>query len=385
MPALRIVDPGQTAFAGKAVVFLGRLIALPRRAAAAAVTERGGTVRRGVSRRTQVAVVGHGAHRLLGGRVGSWLVRAEERGVHCLSENGFLRTIGRRDPLPASQRSMSLGELAGEAGLDVDTARLLALFDVIEPADGACGFRDLIAAREVARLRGEGVSLPDILASLHVLWLRDHGAAGPHLARVKLTRSEVGGLVMKLGAADAELDGQLRLPMGEGEGPRIDDLFASAESAEEAGDLDQAEALYRRCLDIDRSDPTISFNLANVLRDKNENQEARLHLERALALDPDYAEAWYNLADLRDAGGDAAGARAALESAVTADPEYADAVFNLAEAHVRRGAYDDAVRCFERYLALDPGSGWSERARHSLTLCKRQIAMARAHGRKPAS
>lgn len=146
---------------------------------------------------------------------------------------------------------------AGEAGLDINTVRLLALLDVIEPADGACGFRDLIAAREVARLGGEGVLLADILASLHVLWLRDHSEAGPHLARVKLTRSEVGGLVMKLGAAAADLDGRLRLPMGEGEEPRIDDLFAAAETAEKEGDLDRAEVLYRRCLDIDRSDPTI--------------------------------------------------------------------------------------------------------------------------------
>ena len=99
--------------------------------------------------------------------------------------------------------------------------------------------------------------LADILASLHVLWLRDHSAAGPHLARVKLSRSEVGGLVMKLGAAAADLDGQLRLSMGEGEEPRIDDLFAAAETAEEEGDLDRAEVLYRRCIDIDRSDPTI--------------------------------------------------------------------------------------------------------------------------------
>ena len=99
-----------------------------------------------------------------------------------------------------------------------------------------------------------------------------------------------------------------------------------------------------------------------MLRDKAETQEARLHLERALAINADYTEAWYNLADLRDAGGDAAGARAALESAVTADPGYADAVFNLAEAHVRQGAYGYAVRCFERYLALDLGSEWSARA-----------------------
>ena len=50
MPALRVVDPGRTAFAGKAVVFLGRLVAMPRRAATEAVTERGGAVRRGAGR-----------------------------------------------------------------------------------------------------------------------------------------------------------------------------------------------------------------------------------------------------------------------------------------------------------------------------------------------
>ncbi len=384
MQALSIVDPGRVAFEGKVVVFLGRLAAISRREASEAVAAHSGTVRRGVSRRTQVPVVGHGAHRLLAGRVGRWLKTAGDRGIDCMSENAFLRAIGRRDPLPTVERSIPLDTLAAQAGLHEDTARLLALFDVIEPVDQVCGFRDLVAAREVARLVDEGVSISDILASLYVLRLRDQRAAGPHLAQVRLTRSEVGGLVMKLGTADAELDGQLRLPMAEGDGPRVDDLFAAAETAVEDGDLDRAEALYRRCLDIDHSDSTILFNLANVLRDRDEPQEARLNLERALALDPDYAEAWYNLADLKDTGGDAPGAKKALEKAVAADPGYADAVFNLAELHVREGAYAEAVASFERYLALDSTSEWSERARRSLDLCQRQLAMARAYGRKPS-
>ena len=61
--------------------------------------------------------------------------------------------------------AIALDALADKAGLDPEVVRLLVLFDLIEPCDGQCSFRDLVSAREVARLLGEGLDLRAILAT----------------------------------------------------------------------------------------------------------------------------------------------------------------------------------------------------------------------------
>ena len=64
--------------AGKTFVFLGRLRRSTWNDAARSVAQAGGTVRRGLSRRADIAVVGHGAHVLLDdGRLTGRIAAAE--------------------------------------------------------------------------------------------------------------------------------------------------------------------------------------------------------------------------------------------------------------------------------------------------------------------
>jgi Flp pilus assembly protein TadD len=44
----------------------------------------------------------------------------------------------------------------------------------------------------------------------------------------------------------------------------------------EASDFAQAERLYRRCVDLDRTDPAAAFNLANLLRAHGRHGEAKV-------------------------------------------------------------------------------------------------------------
>ena len=59
--------------------------------------------------------------------------------------------------------------------------------------------------------------------------------------------------------------------------------------------------------------------------------------------------------------------------AVAADAEYADPVYNLAHWHFEDGDFAAAARWWQKYLALDPDSEWSRKARQGLLLCQRHL------------
>jgi tetratricopeptide (TPR) repeat protein len=360
-------------FAGQTVTIVGRLAALPNRSAAVEIGRRGGVARRALGRQTTLVAIGRqAAPQLADGRLQAKLAWADWRTAPCLSENALLRALDLLPPAPRVTAAAHLEELTEKASLEPELVRLLVLFDVIQPdADGALGFRDLIAAREVGRLLVDGIGLAAIIQGTA-------GAGGMRgdpddhpLARLKLVCDDSGQLARRIGDRLAEIDGQLRLPFSNPGNPSVDEVFEDAEDAEQAGDMATAEALYRRCIGLDRTDPIAPFNLANVLRERGRGREAKSYLQLALAIDPKFADAWYNLALLVDREGRKDLARAYLERASAADPEYADPLYNLAQLHFEAGELSAAGRLWQRYLILDPDSEWSRLARHGLALCER--------------
>ena len=362
-----------TGFNRKTTTLIGRLGAMTQRAAATAVAAKGGRVSRGVTRRTRIAVVGHGAYTLMGsGVLDARLDQARAVGADCISENTFLRRLCAMCELAKIERAISPDLMARQTGLHEATIATLMLFDVFETDNGMAGFRDLVAAREIARLRGEGASLPDIIASVFAMRRRDPDKG---LSQVKLTHSATDGIVLQIGDGHADFDGQMQLPMpGAAANPSIDELFEAAEIAEEDGDFAEAESLYLRCLDLDRNDATVAFNLGNVQREQGKLREARFFFQHALSSDPGYVEAMYNLGDVLDKEGKRDEAKIELARAVKKDKNYADAIFNLAQLHFRDSEYADAVAGYTRYLALDDASDWSKIARQTLMLCRQMTA-----------
>ncbi|MCC2664121.1 MAG: O-linked GlcNAc transferase [Geminicoccaceae bacterium] len=357
---------------GQVVTIIGRLASLPNRAAAAEIRRHGGTVRRALSPLTTLVVVGReAAAQLADGRLQAKLARADEIGAGCISEATLLRSLRLVPPAAPVGDALRLDELPAKVGLDQDAIRLLLLFDVLQPRQGLLGFRDLVAAREVARLLADGLGLAEIIEGAAEVGGRRVPGGDHPLARLKLVCDERGQLARRIGDRFAELDGQMRLPLPDPGNPSADELFEAAEDAEQAGDLATAEALYRRCTRLDRGDPIAPFNLANVLREQGRLGEAKSYLQRAIAVDPTFADAWYNLALLVDAEGQKGLARAYLERASAADPDYADPLYNLAQLHFEAGELAEASRLWRRYLILDPDSEWSRRARHGLALCRR--------------
>jgi tetratricopeptide (TPR) repeat protein len=360
-----------SALAAVIVTLIGRFAKLPNRVVASEIERQGGTVRRGLAQQTALLAIGrHGAPLLADGRLQARLERADQIGAECIGESVLLRRLGLLAPAPPLNPALRLDELPERAGLAPDWLRLLELFEVIQPQDGACSFRDLIAAREVARLARSGLGLAEIIESVVELGAGQPAGDDHPLARLKLVCDERGQLARRIGDRFAELDGQLRLPLANPGNPSADEVFEAAEEAEQQGDLARAELLYRRCASLDRKDPIAPFNLANVLREQGRLGEAKSYLQLAIAIDPELADGWYNLGLLLEAEGRKNLACAHLERAIAADPHYADPLYCLAKLRCEAGELAAAAQLWHRYLKLDPDSAWSRLARRGLTLCR---------------
>jgi tetratricopeptide (TPR) repeat protein len=152
-----------------------------------------------------------------------------------------------------------------------------------------------------------------------------------------------------------------------------DDLFQQAQTAEEGGDIVEAERLYSMLMKSDPTDASAPFNLGNMLRARGRNIEAEAALRVATRIEPTFAEAWYNLGDLLDEQGRSEIAIECLRKALLVAPNYADAAFNLALLLQRKNEYADAADYWRHYLASDCQTEWATRARRSLKFCEMQV------------
>jgi uncharacterized protein (TIGR02466 family) len=158
----------------------------------------------------------------------------------------------------------------------------------------------------------------------------------------------------------------------------------------QAGRLSQAEALYRRALELDAGNPDALHllgvlvdqigqhdkalelikaaiqhnahnphyhaNLAHVLQELGNLDEAAVALERAFALDPRMVTALTNLGALRQQQGRLDEAVAVYQRSLELRPDYADAYYNLATALKEQGKLDEAIKALRQAIALQPDS-----------------------------
>ena len=305
---------------GAAFAIVGALEAFPRRLAARAIAAHGGSLQRSLSRKTKFAVLGR---RMLNAwtapKIAHRIEQARKAGAEPISEGAFLRLLGLA-PQPEAARQILARKLSEQSGLDADIFDRLRLFDAFEFAEEPFGFRDLVAAKQYARLIGDGL---DWLGLVRAIRSGRAGSLGGSLANVRLERSSWNDVLMRDGPALTELSGQhlLALPSEDMRPPTI---FSMTRRRRGSEDWQRARALYAKAHAVEPSDPVIAFNLSHVLMELGEWQEARRYLTKVLALDPNYAEAWYNLASIARDQNDIDAARRYLSKAVAADPIYPD-------------------------------------------------------------
>jgi tetratricopeptide (TPR) repeat protein len=343
---------------------------MKRADAFALVRKRGGKPREGVTRQTDVLIVGELGWPLLDdGRPSNSLAQARAYEIPIASEKQFLEWLGQNPPAEQT-KTYTPDQLAKLAKLPKEVVDQLAMLGLIEARGGLFGFRDLAAARQVAGLLAAGTGLSVITKSLREIrkWLPD-----AQLSNLKLFPESSDRILVEQVQGRTDKTGQFVLDVEKPAGD-ADAVFDEAQAAEEQGDLATAERLYRRVMQIDSADAAAPFNLGNVLRATGRNLEAETAYRAAVKADPDYALAWYNLADVLDDQRRTADAVDCLERALAADPGYADAMFNMGLFLQKLERHAEAAVWWKRYLSHDGSSPWAARAKRALKYCEMQLA-----------
>ena len=122
----------------------------------------------------------------------------------------------------------------------------------------------------------------------------------------------------------------------------------------QAGELDAADAIYRRILASDPHHPD-ALNLSGVVAHQTGNQETAIRLiERAISIDDGNANYYNNLGEAYRAFGQNLDAIVAYEQALQINPRDVAANNNLGLSLQALQRYDDARAAYERALSLAP-------------------------------
>lgn len=376
------------ALLGQCVAFTGRFATLSRERAAALVQTAGGRVANDVTPVTTMLVVGGRAWPLLeSGRVTRKLADADRlrtcgQRIDICSEDEFRERVGLDPVQPERLKSLPLDQVAATVQLSPDTIVRWTRLGLIRDRDGLYDFQDLVSLRTIAHLVAKGVGSTRIRASLESLARLIPGVERP-LSQLTLLVTDSGELAAEIEEAILTSSGQLEMnfePRSDGstrshsiatptpgqERSDIEHLIDDGVMHESQGELERAEALFRRAVELAPLDATAHFNLGNVLLAEGRFDAACERFEQAVSLDGTHARAWFNLAHAQEALGREARALESLRRAVATDEEYADAYYNLADLAQRLGERGLAENSWRAYLRLDPSSEWAEEARRRL-------------------
>jgi tetratricopeptide (TPR) repeat protein len=123
-----------------------------------------------------------------------------------------------------------------------------------------------------------------------------------------------------------------------------------------AGDLDQAEIIYKRILDVHPNQP-IALNLLGLIAHQRGQHERAVELiAKALTVNPDYAEAHFNLGNALHKQGALDEAICSYQKALAITPEFVDAHIGLSDVYEKQGNLDEAVSCLRRAISVNPMS-----------------------------
>jgi protein O-GlcNAc transferase len=131
--------------------------------------------------------------------------------------------------------------------------------------------------------------------------------------------------------------------------------FSDAVNHHQAGQLQKAEGLYKRVLDVEPTHAYSLNNLGAVFKAQGRSEEAITSCEKALSVKPDYAEAHCNLGLILFEQGRLDKAATNYGRALSIKPDYAEAHFGLAVILHQQGRLEEAVTRFDRTIAIRPG------------------------------
>ncbi len=138
------------------------------------------------------------------------------------------------------------------------------------------------------------------------------------------------------------------------EPPPINAVLRQAIARHQAGQLADAERLYRQVLAVRPDFAEVYVNLAVVLMFRGDLDAAVASCRRGIALKPDYAKGHCHLGDILALQNRPEEAVPCYRRALLCRPDYAEAHNNLGNALLRLGLLDEAAPSYARALAVRP-------------------------------
>jgi len=146
--------------------------------------------------------------------------------------------------------------------------------------------------------------------------------------------------------------------------------------ATRTGRIDEAFTLFSRAIGINRHVPELHMGMAAVCHAAGRLEDAALHCAEAARVRPDYAEAHLEQGNVLMELNRPADAVACYRRAVTTRPGYLQALVNLGRALYALGKPEEAIEAWQRAQAADP--------RHPLPAMNLGIALVRQGRHKEA-
>ncbi len=136
--------------------------------------------------------------------------------------------------------------------------------------------------------------------------------------------------------------------------PTIHEIMMKATELHQAGNLREAEQLYRQVVAADPRHIFALNNLGILASQGDRHEEAITYLRRALAIDPGVAEFHGNLAIAYKSAHGAAASLAEFREALRLKPASAQCHTDMAEALLELGQLDEVLALAREALRLDP-------------------------------
>jgi Tfp pilus assembly protein PilF len=153
---------------------------------------------------------------------------------------------------------------------------------------------------------------------------------------------------------DAEALAQLEAAAKIKDHTRVESGFGTLYAKQ--GKLAQAEAAYRRAIQLDPTDSEPYFGLGILYAKSGKTDQAIAEYTEALARDPGYTDVRLNLAALYLDRKDFDRAREQYLQVVAHDPSYTDALFNLGVLAQDQEKWEEAAMYLERATRSDPNA-----------------------------
>ena len=361
---------------------------MTRDEAAAFVRDSGAVFSPNVTRRTTLLVIGEeGWPFREDGRLTRKLqtarnLRRNGQEIAILSEAEFLQQFSANDAAADAgvRGTCSLLELTRMLGVRRDAVRAWLRAGLIEPLESRDGmpvfdFRQVSRARNLVALVDGGIPIKTLRRSLQQIRT---AIPGVDVAIDCLDRIRLDGTRLILSSETGELcepSGQRVFDFERSDAPStiafdgsiVDDLFDAAVGFEDARDFVAARNAYQRLLETDGPDADVCFNLGNVLYALGERGAACERFRQAVELDLSFADAWANLGSVSAERDRPLDALRAFERVLAIDATSAVARCGLADALEELGRHDEARGQWKAYLRRESEGEWADYARDRLS------------------